>query len=66
MGKHRTTWEDGMLAGIECDGEDGGTISAHPDEDPQACGNCGAQLRLVWDVRLEEVAAPITKKAAAL
>lgn len=54
-GTHRTAWEDGRMAGVQCDGRDAGTISADEDGDePFVCDYCGAVLRLVWDVRLEE------------
>ena len=52
--KHCTYWEDAQMAGVTCEGEIVGSITAYEDE-PWVCGRCGASLRLVWDVRLEEV-----------
>jgi len=42
------------MAGVTCEGEIVGSITAYEDE-PWVCDRCGARLRLVWDVRLEEV-----------
>ena len=64
---HRTTWEDERMAGVDCyvnlkpsihpinrTSRDiptyGGTASAG---ETHTCESCGAQMRLVWDVRLE-------------
>jgi hypothetical protein len=41
------------MAAVFCDGIDVGIISA--GDEPWVCDKCGAVLRLVWDVRLEEV-----------
>lgn len=54
MSVHRTDWEDGSMAGVRCDGTYVGTITSYEDE-PWICDKCGASLRLVWDVRIEEV-----------
>lgn len=58
MRKHTTGWEDARMAEVFCDGERVGTIDAEHDEyndEPWVCDRCGAVLRLIWDVRIEEV-----------
>lgn len=60
MSKHRTTWEDERMAGVECDGKYVGMITTDPDDNPWTCEQCGAQLRLIWNVRLEELPAAPT------
>ena len=54
-GKHDTDWEDGRMAGVTCDRVHVGSITADEQGEPWICDRCGAQLRLVWDVHLEEV-----------
>lgn len=51
---HNTTYEDEQMTGVTCDGVFVGQITAHENE-PWVCDRCGAVLRLIWDVRLEEV-----------
>jgi predicted RNA-binding Zn-ribbon protein involved in translation (DUF1610 family) len=52
---HTTTWEDAQMAGVSCDGVDIGTIGTEREGEAFVCPRCGTTLRLVWDVRLEEV-----------
>jgi len=52
--KHDTVWEDGQMAGVTCDRVHVGCITAGEQDEPWVCDRCGAHLRLVWDVRLEE------------
>lgn len=55
MNVHSTTWEDAQMAGVQCDGEDVGSISAHDSDEPWVCSRCGAVLSLIWDVRLKVI-----------
>lgn len=51
---HSLAWADGGVAGVKCAGKDAGTLMS--DSPPEPCVECGALLRLHWDVRVEECA----------
>ena len=54
---HRTTWEDGMMVGVECSQSDklDADFTLHAeDSDGEDCPVCGVRVRLIWDVRLVE------------
>lgn len=50
--KHWLTWEDGGMAGFDCGKKEGGVLTAH---EARQCPVCGKYLRLIWDVRIEEL-----------
>jgi hypothetical protein len=61
---HATTWEDDGMVGYICSrapqpyyGPDMSTgyLSRNSNPDGSDCPVCGQRLRLVWDVRIEEV-----------
>ena len=53
MRGHSTHWEDDGMAGVYCDGKDADVIAV--DSTNWHCCICGKHLRLIWDVRLEEI-----------
>jgi C4-type Zn-finger protein len=59
---HTTTWEDDGMAAYICSrdakasyGSETSTLSTEDDCGNGQCPVCGQRLRLVWDVRIEEV-----------
>lgn len=59
---HTTTWEDDGLAAYICSrdkdasyGDGSGTLSTEEDHGYGVCPECGQRLRLVWDVRIEDM-----------
>lgn len=53
--KHTSVWEDGGFVGLACDGINTGEMLDSQECDVQRCPRCGTQVRVVWDVRIEEV-----------
>jgi len=55
--RHTLSWEEGGLAGLKCDGGDGGTLDAGR-EGWTECEVCGCPVRLIWIVYVKEASAP--------
>ena len=57
MRTHHTTWEDGGFAGFYCfDDVTGvaGEMQTIGTEESKKCNDCYQNLRLIWDVRIQE------------
>lgn len=52
--KHTTGWEDEQMAALVCDGKYAGDQIIQAGEDA-TCSVCGAKVRLVWNVYVEDV-----------
>ncbi len=54
---HSTAWEDGGIVSVLCDGRATDMLldEQQPERQPRACPLCKKMLRLVWNVRIEEV-----------
>jgi len=52
---HTTTWEDDGVVGVKCDGNIVRDFTLDSDATkPRKCPRCGKNLRVIWDVRIEE------------
>jgi hypothetical protein len=51
--RHTTMWEDGQTVAVKCDGVDVDFILSC--DEPRTCPRCYMTIRLVWNVRIEEV-----------
>lgn len=56
---HRIRWADGGIVGYTCSQaasrDDDGILSSERDDGEGTCPYCGQRLRLVWDVRIDDV-----------
>lgn len=61
MSKHSIVWADGGSAQIECeDNRDLDQIITAEgykmgSKEPDICNACGGKVRLIWDVRVEDL-----------
>lgn len=53
--KHATTWEDGQSAGLSCEGVEVDQVISIDHDQPETCARCSAKVRLIWEVRVDEV-----------
>jgi hypothetical protein len=52
---HSTTWEDGGMVGVSCNGKSTDLLLDIDGKPDGTCPECGVLIRLYWKVWLEEL-----------